>query len=106
MVVMCLSWGQFFFYRPVFLHIFRNKLQFFAAAKVSSSFPAPDIPEIAFAGAIATMLSVSVLNLRLPVGTINFFKLGSKLCLIDLPGYGFAYAKEEVKEAWEDLVST
>lgn len=32
------------------LQIFRNKLQFFAAAKVSSSFPAPNIPEIAFAG--------------------------------------------------------
>lgn len=25
--------------------------------------------------------------------------------MVDLPGYGFAYAKEEVKEAWEDLVS-
>lgn len=37
--------------------------------------------------------------------SINFFKLGTKLCLVDLPGYGFAYAKEEVKEAWEDLVS-
>ena len=37
--------------------------------------------------------------------TINFFKLGKKLCLVDLPGYGFAYAKEEVKEAWEELVS-
>lgn len=37
--------------------------------------------------------------------TINFFNLGSKLCLVDLPGYGFAYAKEEVKEAWEELVS-
>lgn len=37
--------------------------------------------------------------------TINFFNLGTKLCLVDLPGYGFAYAKEEVKEAWDDLVS-
>ncbi|KAG9132843.1 hypothetical protein Leryth_014784 [Lithospermum erythrorhizon] len=37
--------------------------------------------------------------------SINFFKLGSKLCLVDLPGYGFAYAKEEAKEAWEELVS-
>ncbi|MBA0634350.1 hypothetical protein Godav_024524 [Gossypium davidsonii] len=160
------------------LQIFRNKLQFFAAAKVSSSFPAPDIPEIAFAGAMTTMLSVSVLFSRSPVGpydkaagmtiflqcvlsfiiqcnefserwdynvklvshsadyqgrsnvgkssllnaltrqwgvvrtsdkpgltqSINFFQLGSKLCLADLPGYGFAYAKEEVKEAWEELV--
>jgi hypothetical protein len=37
--------------------------------------------------------------------TINFFNLGTKLSLVDLPGYGFAYAKDEVKEAWEDLVS-
>ncbi|KAI3753766.1 hypothetical protein L2E82_25828 [Cichorium intybus] len=29
--------------------VFRNKLTFFAAAKVSSSFPSPDLPEIAFA---------------------------------------------------------
>lgn len=28
------------------------------------------------------------------------------MCMVDLPGYGFAYAKEEVKEAWEELVST
>ncbi|KAF2296899.1 hypothetical protein GH714_011682 [Hevea brasiliensis] len=37
--------------------------------------------------------------------TINFFKLGSKVSLVDLPGYGFAYAKEEVKDAWEELIS-
>jgi GTP-binding protein EngB required for normal cell division len=37
--------------------------------------------------------------------SINFFKLASKLCLVDLPGYGFAYAKDEVKESWQELVS-
>ncbi|XP_022732148.1 uncharacterized protein LOC111286449 isoform X2 [Durio zibethinus] len=97
-------------------NIFRNKLQFYAAAKVSSSFPAPDIPEIAFAGR-SNVGKSSLLNaLTRQWGvvrtsdkpghtqTINFFKLGSKLCLVDLPGYGFAYAKEEVKEAWEELV--
>ncbi|XP_021279133.1 uncharacterized protein LOC110412827 [Herrania umbratica] len=97
-------------------NIFRNKLQFFAAAKVSSSFPAPDTPEIAFAGR-SNVGKSSLLNaLTRQWGvvrtsdkpghtqTINFFKLGSKLCLVDLPGYGFAYAKEEVKEAWEELV--
>uniref|UniRef100_A0A453M886 EngB-type G domain-containing protein n=1 Tax=Aegilops tauschii subsp. strangulata TaxID=200361 RepID=A0A453M886_AEGTS len=36
--------------------------------------------------------------------SINFFKLASKLCLVDLPGYGFAYAKDEVKESWQELV--
>lgn len=33
-----------------FLQVFRNRLEFYAAAKVASSFPPPDLPEIAFAG--------------------------------------------------------
>lgn len=45
-----------------------------------------------------------MVKLSIVLQTINFFKLGTKVNLVDLPGYGFAYAKEEVKEAWEDLV--
>jgi hypothetical protein len=30
--------------------VFRNHLDFFAAAKIPSSFPPPTLPEIAFAG--------------------------------------------------------
>ncbi|XP_066385803.1 uncharacterized protein [Miscanthus floridulus] len=95
---------------------FRNKLEFFAAAKISSSFPAPTLPEIAFAG-VSNVGKSSLLNsLTRQWGvvrtsdkpgltqTINFFRLASKLCLVDLPGYGFAYAKDEVKESWEELV--
>jgi hypothetical protein len=39
----------FFFFFNIF-QVFRNKLDFFAAAKVSSSFPPLVLPEIAFAG--------------------------------------------------------
>ncbi|XP_021744779.1 GTP-binding protein At2g22870-like [Chenopodium quinoa] len=96
--------------------VFRNKMEFFAAAKVSSSFPPPDLPEIAFAGRSNVGKSSLLNSLTRQWGvvrtsdkpghtqSINFFNLGTKLNLVDLPGYGFAYAKEEVKEAWEDLV--
>ncbi|XP_030505608.1 uncharacterized protein LOC115720600 [Cannabis sativa] len=96
--------------------IFRNKMTFFAAAKASSSFPPPELPEIAFAGRSNVGKSSLLNSLTRQWGvvrtsdkpgltqTLNFFDLGSKLCLVDLPGYGFAYAKEEVKDAWEELV--
>ncbi|KAK4765474.1 hypothetical protein SAY86_026564 [Trapa natans] len=96
--------------------IFRNKLTFFAAAKISSSIPSPEVPEIAFAGRSNVGKSSLLNSLTRQWGvartsdkpgltqTINFFKLGPKLALVDLPGYGFAYAKEEVKDAWEELV--
>ncbi|RAL43349.1 hypothetical protein DM860_012490 [Cuscuta australis] len=96
--------------------VFRNKLTFFAAAKVASSFPPPDLPEIAFAGRsnVGKSSLLNALTRQWGVArtsdkpgltqTINFFNLGKKLCLVDLPGYGFAYAKEEVKETWQELV--
>ncbi|KAJ6761844.1 hypothetical protein OIU74_024492 [Salix koriyanagi] len=96
-------------------NIFRNKLTFFAAAKVSSSFPPPGLPEIAFAGRSNVGKSSLLNSLTRQWGvartsdkpgltqTVNFFELGN-ICLVDLPGYGFAYAKEEVKDSWEELV--
>lgn len=97
-------------------NVFRNKLTFFAAAKVSSSFPTPDLPEIAFAGRsnVGKSSLLNALTRQWGVArmsdkpgltqTINFFNLATKMSLVDLPGYGFAYAKEEVKDAWEELV--
>lgn len=36
--------------------------------------------------------------------TINFYSIGSRLSLVDLPGYGFAFAADEKRESWSQLV--
>lgn len=37
---------------------------------------------------------------------LNFFNLGDKLILVDMPGYGFANVPLKLKREWEDLIST
>eukprot|EP00252_Welwitschia_mirabilis_P023137 TRINITY_DN6472_c0_g1_i1.p1 TRINITY_DN6472_c0_g1~~TRINITY_DN6472_c0_g1_i1.p1 ORF type:complete len:425 (-),score=60.04 TRINITY_DN6472_c0_g1_i1:369-1643(-) len=97
-------------------NVFRNKLKLYASAKNMCSFPPAQLPEIAFAGRSNVGKSSLLNSITRQWGvvqtsnkpgltqTIDFFNLGSKLCLVDLPGYGFAYAKDEVKEAWEEMV--
>lgn len=101
---------------PIQETVFKHKLTFVAAAKVSRSLPSLGLPEIAFAGRSNVGKSSLINALTRQWGvvrtsdkpgmtqSVNFFTLGSRLCLVDLPGYGFAYAKEEAKEAWDDLV--
>ncbi|KAK7368745.1 hypothetical protein VNO80_10775 [Phaseolus coccineus] len=79
-------------------NVFRNKLEYFAAAKVPSLFPPPSLPEIAFAGRSYVRKSSLLNALTRQWGvvrtsekpgitqTINFFNLETKLCLVDLPG--------------------
>ncbi len=38
--------------------------------------------------------------------TINWFSLGDRLMLVDLPGYGFAFADEKDVDTWQQLVSS
>eukprot|EP00250_Pteridium_aquilinum_P015583 c22655_g1_i1 orf=649-2310(-) len=102
--------------QPIQEEAFRHKLRFAAAAKSESSFPPLDIPEVAFAGRsnVGKSSLINALTRQWGVArvsekpgftqSINFFRLGGRLCLVDLPGYGFAYAAEEKKEAWEELV--
>ncbi|KAF9939725.1 hypothetical protein BGZ65_009670 [Modicella reniformis] len=35
---------------------------------------------------------------------LNFYRCGDKFVLVDMPGYGFAFAKEEDKESWKELI--
>ncbi|KAF8981188.1 hypothetical protein BGZ46_003144 [Entomortierella lignicola] len=35
---------------------------------------------------------------------LNFYRCGDKFVLVDMPGYGFAFAKEADKIAWKELI--
>ncbi|KAL2629806.1 hypothetical protein R1flu_014492 [Riccia fluitans] len=101
---------------PIQETCFKQKLTFIAAAKIASSFPPTRYAEIAFAGRsnVGKSSLINALTRQWGVArtsdkpgltqAINFFSLGNELCLVDLPGYGFAFAKDHVREDWEELV--
>jgi len=89
---------------------------FVAGAATLARLPAPGLPEVAFAGR-SNVGKSSLLNRlvnrralarvsKTPGRTqqINFFAVGGRLQLVDLPGYGFARVPLTVKAAWRGLV--
>ncbi|CAG8479202.1 11951_t:CDS:2 [Acaulospora morrowiae] len=98
-------------------HLEFPHLSFFAGAKVATSFPTEKVPEIAFVGRsnvgksslINTLADTTVVKTSDKPGLtqqINFFAAGNIFNLIDMPGYGFAYAKEEERLRWKELIET
>ena len=82
------------------------------------AFPAPGAPELAFAGrsnagkssainALAGRRRLAFVS-KTPGRTqlINFFMLGPRAFLVDLPGYGYAGVPGEVRRHWQHLVGT
>ncbi len=35
---------------------------------------------------------------------LNFFDLGGKLTIVDMPGYGYAQAAKDIKADWQDMM--
>jgi GTP-binding protein len=97
-------------------HLFAQSCQFFYAAQSIDQLPAPLGPEIAFAGR-SNVGKSSLINAltgqkalarasNQPGRTrqLNFFNLGDRLTLVDMPGYGYAQAAKEVKRDWQGLM--
>lgn len=80
--------------------------------------PDPDMPEIAFAGRsnVGKSSLVNALTGRKTLARtsgdpgrtreLNFFDLGGRIRLVDLPGYGFAKAPRDVAERWTRLTQS
>ena len=96
--------------------LFAKECRFVAGAGSPGALPLETLPEIAFIGRSNVGKSSLVNALtgrrmlartsRTPGRTqqINFFDLGGRLMLVDLPGYGFAAASKGAVQAWTALV--
>ena len=96
--------------------LFAKECHFVAGAGNAGALPRETLPEIAFIGRSNVGKSSLVNALtgrrmlartsRTPGRTqqINFFDLGGRLMLVDLPGYGYAQASKGAVRAWTALV--
>jgi len=96
--------------------LFSGPCDFFFGAQTLGQLPPPGLPEIAFAGRsnVGKSSLINGLTGRKALARassqpgrtqqLNFFNLGDRLVLVDMPGYGFAKAAKAVKEDWQGLM--
>lgn len=103
-------------YAPVFLGQVKPHMKFWTAALEEAQLPPARLPEVAVCGRSNSGKSTLVNYLcgrhsahvkRTPGSTteIVFWQIGkpASLCLVDLPGYGFAEAPEEKRLQWTEF---
>ncbi|MBB2204614.1 ribosome biogenesis GTP-binding protein YihA/YsxC [Gluconacetobacter takamatsuzukensis] len=96
--------------------LFAGPCDFFFGAQKLEQLPPPGAPEIAFAGRsnVGKSSLINALTGRKALARassepgrtkqLNFFDLGGRLTLVDMPGYGFAKAAKDVKEDWQGMM--
>jgi GTP-binding protein len=96
--------------------LFAREARFLAAAAEPAAMPPGGLPEVAFAGRsnVGKSSLVNALCGRHMLArtskepgrtrTLNFFSLGGRLVLVDLPGYGHAEAAKSAVARWNRLL--
>ena len=96
--------------------LFAQSCDFFFGAQRLDQLPPTGNIEVAFAGRsnVGKSSLVNALTGRNSLARassqpgrtkqLNFFNLGDRLTLVDMPGYGYAQAAKEVKEDWQGLM--
>ena len=96
--------------------LFAQECRFFFAAQRLDQLPPPGGAEVAFAGRsnVGKSSLLNALTGRRALARVsgqpgrtrqlNFFDLGARLVLVDMPGYGYAQAARAVKEDWQGLM--
>jgi GTP-binding protein len=91
-------------------------VEFLVSAGITGGLPPPDMPELAFAGRsnVGKSSAINALTRRQRLAffsktpgrtqTINFFDLGGRGRLVDLPGYGYARVPQAMRAQWNQLV--
>jgi len=92
--------------------------EFVTSAVKPDQYPEARYPEVAFAGRSnvgKSSLINALVNRRRLVKTsstpgrtqlINFFSVNDSLCLVDLPGYGYAKVPVAVRRKWGPMIET
>ena len=96
--------------------LFASECRFVYASQRLDQLPVPSLPEIAFAGRsnVGKSSLLNALTGRRALARVshepgrtrqlNFFDLGGRLILVDMPGYGYAAAPKDIVKAWTQLV--
>ena len=93
-----------------------SRASFIASVGKLSELPPEGVPELVFAGRsnVGKSSAINALAKRKRLAyfsktpgrtqTINFFDLGGRARLVDLPGYGYARVPQSVRVKWDALV--
>ncbi len=99
-------------------HLYKADAKFFWGAEKPDDLPPANLPEVAFAGR-SNVGKSSLINALLDrkhlvrtSGTpgqtraLNFFNIGDRFNLVDMPGYGFAKASKVDQKNWQVLLKS